>query len=151
MRRNPTDGCAMLCATSISRRGTTVGITKAKVQMRNPRRPELGSVEIDALADTGSTHLCITADLQDRLGLEHAEDKPVTLADGTHRKVAYVGPIELRYGGRTGFTGALVMGDEPLLGLLPLEDMDLVVVPKTRQVIPNPANPGAGGAIVKAA
>jgi len=33
------------------------------------------------------------------------------------------------------------MGDEPLLGQLPLEDMDLIVVPKTREVIPNPASP----------
>ena len=126
-----------------------MGITTAKVQLRNPRRPELGVVEIDALADTGSTHLCITAEIRERLSLERAEDKPVTLADGTRRQVPYVGPIELRYGGRTGFTGALVMGDEPLLGLLPMEDMDLVVVPKTQEVIPNPANPGAGGAIAK--
>jgi len=71
-------------------------------------------------------------------------DKPVTLADGTQRTVAYVGPVELRYGGRTGFTGALVMGDEALLGQVPLEDIDLIVVPKTREVIPNPVSPGAG-------
>lgn len=142
---------AMLLNRKRCSRGDATRITTAKVQMRNPRRPELGHVEIDALADTGSTHLCIPPAIRDRLGLERAEDRPVTLADGTQRRVAYVGPIELRYGGRTGFTGALVMGDEPLLGLLPLEDMDLIVVPKTRQVIPNPANPGAGGAIVKAA
>ncbi|MCY4015176.1 MAG: clan AA aspartic protease [Gammaproteobacteria bacterium] len=121
-----------------------MGETRAKVELRNPRRPELGVVEIDALADTGATHLCIPSEIRDRLELDAAEDKPVRLADGTHRMVAYVGPIELRYGGRTGFTGALVMGDEPLLGQLPLEDMDLVVVPKTRDVIPNPASPGAG-------
>ena len=58
-----------------------------------------------------------------------------------------MGPIELRFGGRTGFAGALVMGDQPLLGVIPMEDMDLVVVPKTRQVIPNPANPDAAGSI----
>ena len=127
-----------------------MGITRAKVELRNPRRPELGVVEIDALADTGSTHLCIPPEIRDRLLLEATEEKPATLADGTQRMVAYVGPIELRYGGRTGFTGALVIGDEPLLGLLPLEDMDLVVVPKTREVIPNPASPGAGRAFVKA-
>ena len=123
-----------------------MGETRAKVELRNPRRPELGVVEIDALADTGATHLCIPPEIRDRLELEAADDKPVTLADGTHRMVAYVGPVELRYGGRTGYTGALVMGNEPLLGQLPLEDMDLIVVPKTREVIPNPASPGAGRA-----
>lgn len=121
-----------------------MGETRAKVELRNPRRPELGVVEIDALADTGAMHLCIPPEIRDRLGLEAADDKPVTLADGTHRMVAYVGPVELRYGGRTGYTGALVMGDEPLLGQVPLEDMDLIVVPRTREVIPNPLSPGAG-------
>lgn len=112
--------------------------------MRNPRRPELGVAEIDALADTGAMHLCIPPKIRDRLELEAADDKPVTHADGAHRMVAYVGPVELRYGGRTGYTGALVMGNEPLLGQVPLEDMDLIVVPKTREVIPNLASPGAG-------
>ena len=122
-----------------------MGTSIAKVELRNALRPELGVVEIDALADAGATHLCIPPWIRDRLELEAAEDKPVTLADGTHRMVAYVGPIELRYGGRTGFTGALVTGEEPLLGQLPLNDMDLIVVPNTLEVIPNPANPGAGG------
>ena len=117
----------------------------AKVELRNPLRPELGVVEIDALADTAATHLCIPPEIRDRLELEAAEDKPVTPSDGTHRMAAYVGPVELRYGGRTGFTGALVTGEEPLLGQLPLNDMDLIVVPNTREVIPNPTNPGAGG------
>ena len=121
-----------------------MGAARAKVKLRNPRRPELGVVEIDALADTGAMHLCIPPEIRDRLELEAADDKPVTLADGTQRMVAYVGPVELRYGGRTGFTGALVMGDEALLGQVPLEDMDLIVVPKTREVIPNPVSPGAG-------
>ena len=121
-----------------------MGAARAKVKLGNPRRPELGVVEIDALADTGAMHLCIPPEIRDRLDLEAADDKPVTLADGTQRMVAYVGPVELRYGGRTGFTGALVMGDEALLGQVPLEDMDLIVVPKTREVIPNPVSPGAG-------
>ena len=69
----------------------------------------------------------------------------MVLADGTRRSVPYVGPIELRLADRIGFTGALVMGDQALLGVVPMEDMDLVVVPKTQRVIPNPANPGLGG------
>jgi len=66
-----------------------MGTSRAKVKLRNPRRPELGVVEIDALADTGATHLCIPSEIR-RLELEAAEDKPVRLADGTHRMVAYV-------------------------------------------------------------
>ena len=124
-----------------------MGITNATVELRNPRRPDLEPIRIEALAGTGSMHLRITPANRDALELETAEEKPVVLADGTRRTVDYVGPIELRYAGRTGFGGALVMGDQPLLGVVPMEDMDLVVVPKTQRVIPNPENPGPGGSM----
>ena len=118
-----------------------MGLTNAKIRLRNPRLPELEAVEIDALADTGSVHLCIPAHIQIQLKLEEIEKKEVTLADGGGTLVPYVGPIELRYKNRTGFAGALVMGDQPLLGAIPMEDMDLVVVPRTREVIVNPDSP----------
>ena len=120
-----------------------MGLTGAKVRLRNPRLPDLEPVEIDALADTGSAHLCIPRWLQRRLQLEESETKPVTLADGRVAQVPYVGPLELRFENRIGFTGALVLGEQPLLGAIPMEDMDLVVVPRTRQVIVNPASPDA--------
>lgn len=126
-----------------------MGLTKAKIQLRNPRRPELEVVEMDALADTGATHMCIPLHVQMRLRLDEADAKEVTLADGSRQLVPYVGPIELRYGNRIGFTGALVMGDTPLLGAIPMEDMDLVVVPKTREVIVNPLNPDVGASVAK--
>ncbi len=126
-----------------------MGLTNAKIRLRNPRLPELEAVEIDALADTGSVHLCIPAHIQIQLKLEEIEKKEVTLADGGGTLVPYVGPIELRYKNRTGFAGALVMGDQPLLGAIPMEDMDLVVVPKTRQVIVNPDSPNIASSSAK--
>ena len=112
-----------------------MGLTNATMQLRNPRLPELEAVEIDALADTGALHLCIPRHIQIQLQLEETDTKEVTLADGSRRLVPYVGPIELRYKNRVGFSGALVMGETPLLGAIPLEDMDLVVVPKTTEVM----------------
>ena len=126
-----------------------MGLTNAKIQLRNPRRPDLEAVEMDALADTGATHMCIPLHVQMRLRLDEADAKEVTLADGSRQLVPYVGPIDLRYGNRIGFTGALVMGDTPLLGAIPMEDMDLVVVPKTREVIVNPLNPDVGASVAK--
>ena len=61
--------------------------------------------------------------------------------------VPYVGPIELRYKNRVGFVGAIVMGEQALLGAIPIEDMDLVVVPKTREVIVNPDSPNIASSI----
>jgi len=126
-----------------------MGLTNAKIQLRNPRRPELEAVDIDALADTGAVHMCIPLHIQMQLQLDEAEAKEVTLADGSRKLVPYVGPIELRFRNRIGFTGALVMGDTPLLGAIPMEDMDLVVVPKTREVIINPLNPNIATSVAK--
>ena len=126
-----------------------MGLANAKVELRNPRKPELEAVEIDALADTGAVHLCIPPHIQIQLQLEESDSKEVTLADGSQRVVPYVGPIELRYRNRVGFAGALVMGDEPLLGVIPMEDMDLVVVPRTRQVIVNPLNPNMASSVAR--
>lgn len=126
-----------------------MGLTNTKILLRNPRLPELESVEIDALADTGAVHMCIPSHVQLQLQLEETDKKEVTLADGSRKLVPYVGPIELRYKNRVGFAGALVMGDQPLLGTIPMEDMDLVVVPRTREVIVNPENPNVASSIAK--
>ena len=128
-----------------------MGIVNAKVLLSNPRMPELESMAVDALADTGSTHLCIPEHVQLQLRLEVLEMREVTLADGSSRSVPYVGPVQLWFKNRTGFTGALVMGDQVLLGAIPMEDMDLVVSPRTRSVDVNPASPNLARSLAKAA
>ncbi|MFZ4699279.1 MAG: clan AA aspartic protease [Candidatus Methylumidiphilus sp.] len=126
-----------------------MGLTAAFVKLSNPRNRELEPVEVEALADTDAVHLCIPQHIQIQLALEEIDKKEVTLADGSRRLVPYVGPIELRYKNRIGFAGALVMGDQALLGAIPMEDMDLVVVPKTREVIVNPNSPNIASSIAK--
>lgn len=128
-----------------------MGLSWAKLVLKNPRRPDLQPVEADALADSGAVHLCVPAHVQIQLGLEEVMKKEVTLADGVKQVVPYVGPVELHFKNRVGFTGALVIGNEVLLGAIPVEDMDLVVVPKTRSVDVNPANPNVSATIAKGA
>jgi len=126
-----------------------MGLVSGSVLLRNPRLPELGAVEVDALADTGALHLCIPEQVRARLQLEAIAEKDVTLADGSVRQVPYVGPIEIRFKNRVGFAGALVMGDQVLIGAIPMEDMDLVVVPRTRTLEVNPRSPNIGSTIAK--
>lgn len=126
-----------------------MGLTNGQLLLRNPRRPELQSVEATALADTGALHLCIPEHVQLQLELEPIDQKEVTLADGSRRVVPYVGPIELRFKNRVGFSGALVLGDQVLLGAIPMEDMDLVVIPKSRTIDVNPDSPNIATTIVK--
>lgn len=118
-----------------------MGLAYADIELTNPRRPEIGAERVRALADTGAMMLCIPARLAKRLELEQADERPVTLANGRQGMLPYVGPIRVRFGTRECFVGALVMGDEVLLGAVPMEDMDLVVSPFTRAVTVNPASP----------
>lgn len=124
-----------------------MGLTNASIELRNPRKPELKPVVVDALADTGAVHLCIPAHVQLQLELDETDKKEVILADGGRKLVPYVGPIELRFKNRIGYVGALVMGDQALLGAIPMEDMDLVVVPKSREVVVNPQSPNIASSI----
>ncbi|MGH8502607.1 MAG: clan AA aspartic protease [Gammaproteobacteria bacterium] len=126
-----------------------MGLVNAKLLLKNPRMPDLGAVETVALADSGALHLCIPQHVQLQLKLEAIDSKEVTLADGSRKLVPYVGPLELRFKNRVGFAGALVMGDQVLLGAIPMEDMDLIVIPKTRTLDVNPDNPNIGSSIVK--
>lgn len=126
-----------------------MGLITTKVILKNPRQPEQKPLEVDALVDTGSLHLCIPAHLQIQLGLEEGMKKEVILADGWRRLASYVGPIELRFKNRVGYFGAMVLGDQVLLGAIPLEDMDLVVLPATRTLDVNPNNPNVALTVVK--
>jgi clan AA aspartic protease len=126
-----------------------MGLVNTKLILKNPRRPELKPVEVEALADSAAVHLCIPPHVQIQLELEEIDKKEVTLADGSQKLVPYVGPIELRFKNRVGFAGALVMGDQTLLGAIPMEDMDLIIIPKTRMIDVNPRSPNIATSIAK--
>lgn len=126
-----------------------MGIATAKLEISNPRQPKLKPIFIEALADTGAVHLCLPEHVAIQLKLEAIDHKEVTLADGSHKKVPYAGPIQFKFKNRVGFGGALIMGDQALLGAIPIEDMDLVVVPKLRKVDVNPASPNIASSLAK--
>ena len=126
-----------------------MGLVYANISLRNPREPDLRPLDVQALVDTGSTHLRIPEHVAIQLKLEPAYDREVTTADRSKKVCSYVGPIEVRFDSRASFTGALVLGSEVLLGAVPMEDMDLVISPSTRTVVVNPESPNIPSAIVK--
>ena len=118
-----------------------MGLVYADIQLLNPRKPERKSLPQRALVDTGSTYLVIPEHAAIQLGFEELATREITLADGAKVAKPYVGPVEVRAFGRRAFVGAVVAGDETLLGAIPMEDMDLVVHPQSRSVGPNPLSP----------
>jgi clan AA aspartic protease len=126
-----------------------MGLVSAQITLENPREPTLQPVKVQALVDSGSIHLCIPEHVRIQLNLDEIDKKEVTLADGEKKLVPYVGPILIRFKNRVGFAGALVMGDQVLLGAIPMEDMDLVILPKERTLDVNPYSPNIGTSIVK--
>lgn len=126
-----------------------MGLSFAMLTLSNPRNPDLSAVIVEALADTGAVHLIIPEHIQLQLGLDVQSQKEVTLADGSQKMVPYVGPLEVRFKNRVAYVGAIVMGDQVLLGAIPMEDMDLVVMPQQRRVEVNPLNPNYAAALAK--
>jgi clan AA aspartic protease len=127
----------------------SMGLVRTDLLLRNPRDADVTPLTVTALVDTGALHLCIPEGLARLLRLEKLEEREVTTADGIKRLCAYVGPIEVHFGNRGCFTGAIVLGDEVLLGAVPMEDMDLVISPATRSVTVNPASPNVPSSTAK--
>lgn len=113
----------------------------ANIELSNPRNPELRSILVRAIADTGALMLCLPEHLAIQLELETETTREVTVADGRLFKVPYAGPIRVRFENRICYVGGLVMGDEVLLGVVPTEDMDLVISPSQQKISVNPASP----------
>ena len=118
-----------------------MGLVNARITLKNPKLPELELVEVEAMADSGAVHLCIPEHVRLQLKLESQDKKEVTPADGTKRLVPYIGPVEVRFKNRVGFVGALVLGDQVLLGAILMQDMDPVILPKDRRLDVNPDSP----------
>ena len=118
-----------------------MGHVFAQIELSNPRRQELAPLDVNAMADTGALMLCIPETVASRLDLETESMRDVLVADGRSLRVPYVGPIRVAYGNRFCFVGALVFGDQVLLGAVPMEDMDLVVDPSRRKLTVDPASP----------
>ena len=124
-----------------------MGLVHAEIELFNPSADELKSITVSALVDSGSTWLVVPQHVANQLNLPVLEQREVTLADGAKKVVDYAGPVRLRFDNRNAFTGALVMGDEVLLGAIPMEDMDLIIHPLRRLLMANPQNPNIPGAM----
>ena len=118
-----------------------VGPTHATIRLTNPfRRKDL---DVEALVDTGAIGICITEEQARQLGydLEEAQTVIVTLADGSQRPVPKIAYLGIAFENRTCSSDAFVLGNQALLGVVPLELMDVMIDPTKQRLIVNPAHP----------
>jgi clan AA aspartic protease len=116
-----------------------------RVRTGDLRPDQVRSLEIEALVDTGATMLMLPADVVERLGIHISGHRKVRYADGSVKEVPWVGGIKIIILGRDTIVTALVerAGTTPLIGQIPLEELDLLVDPKSRELRVNPASPDA--------
>ena len=126
-----------------------MGLTYTKLKLTNLFNRQ--QVEINALVDTGATFMCVTEEIALQLGFDTTEvsRQVVTLADGHQRKVPKIAPIEIAFENRSYVTEAVVLGNEPLLGVIPLEAMDLIIDPRLQRLMVNPQHPNYPVALAK--
>ncbi len=106
-------------------------------------KERIRKVTVRAMADSGAIRLSINENIKNQLGLRVRQQLNISLADGTKRTLDVTGPIRLKFGDRDCITDAFVLPDneEPLIGAVPMELMDLVIIPSENKLMYNPMHP----------
>ena len=131
-----------------------MGLVYAEIKLINggdlemARRHIIGEEEVkemyvNMLVDSGAYMLAINKNIQEQLQLPVVEKRKAQLADGSIQEYDVVGPVEVRFKNRQSTCRAMVLpGDnEPLLGSIPMEDMDVLIHPLRQELIVNPEHP----------
>ncbi len=107
------------------------------------KEDEVRKMSVEMLVDSGAYMMAINETIKTQLGLDVKEQRTAQLANGELLELDVVGPIEIRFKNRRSMVDAMVLpGDaEPLLGAIPMEDMDVVILPHSRELEVNPAHP----------
>jgi clan AA aspartic protease len=106
-------------------------------------KDEIKRIFTTLLVDTGSYMLAINESIQHQLQLPVVEKKRAIMADGTIVVCDVVAPVEIRFKNRRSSCSAMVLpgNAEPLLGAIPMEDMDVLIHPLRQELIVNPEHP----------
>ena len=98
---------------------------------------EIRQATVNILVDTGAGTLVITEALQQELGLKTRTAQPVRMANNDPVNVQEADPVEVHWKDRSMVCRPWVIpgAKKALLGLIPLEAMNLMVDPNGQEVI----------------
>ena len=92
--------------------------------------------ETEALIDTGAVRSVISAALADRLGLMRLRRTEAKYADGRVEEVDMTEVFTVEMLGRETEMSAMVLGEQILLGVTALEELDLMVDCNRNRLVP---------------
>jgi len=95
----------------------------------NLPKDKIRQATIDVMVDTGATTLVINEQLLQQLGLDVIGEQEISLANDATEICKLTEALEINWENRFVVMSAVVIEDAPefLLGVLPLEGMDLIV------------------------
>ncbi|MEO7310283.1 MAG: hypothetical protein ABIX01_07805 [Chitinophagaceae bacterium] len=104
---------------------------------------EVKRLRLNMLADSGAYMMAINETIQSILELPFIEKRKAVMANGSIEEFDVVGPVMVKFANRTGVCNAyLLSGDsEPLLGSIPMEELDVIIHPLRQELIVNPEHP----------
>jgi len=117
-----------------------MGHVSTKITLKNIRdifnaedgiiqEPEIRKATIDVMVDTGATTLVINEKIFEQLGLRVMGESEISLANDAKETCKITEPLAINWEDRSVTMSAVVIkgASEFLLGVLPLEGMDLMV------------------------
>ncbi len=115
----------------------------ALVRRNKMDQDEVRHMDINMLVNSGAYMMSINENIQEQLQLPFVEKRKAQLADGSIAEYDVVGPIQVRFANRKAVCNAFVLkGDnEPLLGAIPMEEMDVLIHPLRQELLVNPEHP----------
>lgn len=98
---------------------------------------EIKRITVSALVDSGSFETAINENIQEYLQLPVIGRKRFEMTDGTISELDIVSPLDIRFLDRDVTTRAVVLpgNSEVLLGMIPLEAMDLIIDAKKQKLV----------------
>ena len=101
------------------------------------KEEDVRSLTVNALVDTGATRLFISEEARQKLGLRIVGGAPIHIANGTSVVCQVTEPVEIIWKNRSSTFNAVIIpgSDVTLLGVIPLEDLDLMVNPVTQELV----------------
>ena len=105
------------------------------------KKEAVRSIKTRAMVDSGAAFLVIPDHIRIQLGLDVLEQREVEVADGRCHVCDVVGPLTIRFKNRRITMDAMVLGNEVLLGAIPMRALDVVIHPLREILDVNPENP----------